>query len=239
MTLCSFDARGVTSDCGAVLAPTLAPSSSFAAMTRPPSRPGWGVRVPKSCVLALVGLVLSACVSPPPKPVNFPPVLEANTLGVGDVFVLVIVGEDKLPTEYTVAPDGSVDVPYIHRIKVAGLEPQQVTDIVRRKLMELQLLTDPSVSVEIKAYNSKRVVVAGEVKTAGSMPLEQGMTLVRAVSQAGGLTSLARKSGVVLRRNIDGKTRAVVVDYEAITNNVIPDVPLQGGDTIFVPQRAF
>ena len=40
-----------------------------------------------------------------------------------------------------------------------------------------------------------RIVVTGEVKQAGSMPLEPGMTLVRAISQAGGVTSLARKSG--------------------------------------------
>ena len=65
------------------------------------------------------------------------------------------------------------------------------------------------------------------------------MTLVRAVSQAGGLTSLARKSAVVLKRTSAGKTRAVIVDYDAITNNQIPDVPLQAGDTIFVPQRPF
>ncbi len=174
-----------------------------------------------------------------PQPVNLPPVVEATTLGVGDVFTLHIVGEDKLPTEYTVAPDGTVDVPYIHRVKVLGLEPQQVTDLVRHQLMAAQVLTDPSVTVEIKAYNSKRVVVTGEVKTAGSMPLEPGMTLVRAISQAGGVTSLARKNGVILRRTVKGKTRAVVVDYEAITNNDIPDVPLQAGDTIHVPQRVF
>ena len=192
-----------------------------------------------AALVGVVGLHVVGCVADIPKAVSLPPVIEGSTLGVGDVFVMVIVGEEKLPVEYTVAPDGSVDVPYIHRIKVLGLEPQQVTDVVRQKLIEGQFLTNPSVSVEIKAYNSKRVVVAGEVKVAGSMALEPGMTLVRAVSQAGGLTSLARKSAVVLKRTSAGKTRAVIVDYDAITNNQIPDVPLQAGDTIFVPQRPF
>jgi polysaccharide export outer membrane protein len=182
---------------------------------------------------------LVACFTEKPRPVVLPPVVEANTLGVGDVFTMVIVGEEKLPTEYTVAPDGTVDIPYIHRISVQGLEPQQVTDLVRQKLVEAEVLTNPSVSVEIKAYNSKRIVVGGEVKTAGAMPLEPGMTLVRALSQAGGLTSLANKNAVLLRRKVGNTTRAVVVDYDAITTNQIPDVPLQAGDTIFVPQRPF
>jgi polysaccharide export outer membrane protein len=192
----------------------------------------------KAWILAALLVVVAGCYEKP-RPVSLPPVVEATTLGVGDVFTLTIVGEDKLPTEFTVAPDGTVDVPYIHRIKVLGLEPQQVTDLVRKKLMDEQVLTNPSVTVQIKAYNSKRVVVTGEVKTAGSLPLEPGMTLVRAISQSGGVTSLARKSAVILRRNVGGKTRAVIVDYEAITNNEIPDVPLQAGDTIHVPQRVF
>jgi len=186
-----------------------------------------------------LSMALVGCVAETPRPVVLPPVVEANTLGIGDVFTMVIVGEDKLPTEYTVAPDGTVDVPYIHRITVLGLEPQQVTDLVRQKLIEGEVLTNPSVSVEIKAYNSKRIVVGGEVKTAGAMPLEPGMTLVRALSQAGGLTSLAKKNAVLLRRRVGNTTRAVIVDYDAITTNQIPDVPLQAGDTIFVPQRPF
>ena len=66
-----------------------------------------------------------------------------------------------------------------------------------------------------------------------------GMTVVRAISQAGGLTSLARRHRIILRRKIGSKTRRVVVDYGAITNNEIPDVPLQAGDTIHVPERVF
>jgi protein involved in polysaccharide export with SLBB domain len=200
------------------------------------ARGGYGMR---RTFLMLGAVALVGCPAPPARPVSLPPVIEANTLGVGDVFTLVMVGEEKLPTEFTVAPDGSVDIPYIHRVKVLGLEPQQVTDLVRQKLIEGQFLTNPSVTVEIKAFNSKRVVVGGEVRNPGAMPLEPGMTLVRALTQAGGLTAIARKEGVMLRRTIEGKTRAVIVDYDAIIHNRIPDVPLQAGDTIFVPQRPF
>ena len=185
------------------------------------------------CVAAVV-----AC-RPSPRAVVLPPVVETASLGVGDVFMLEIVGEQELPKEYTVAPDGTVDIPYINRIKVAGLEPQQVSELVRGRLVTDKILSKPSVSVRMKAYNSKRIVLTGEVKKTGSMVMVPGMTLVRAVSQAGGLTPLARRHNIVLRRRVGKKTRRVVVDYDAITNNEIPDVPLQAGDTIHVPQRIF
>src|SRR5262249_9577732 len=136
---------------------------------------------------ALVVLALGAggC-GPPPRPIELPPPVEVTTLGVGDVFEMHIVGEDKLPSSFTVAPDGSVDLPYIKRVQVAGLEPQEVSALIRKRLIEGAVLVDPSVSVSMKEYNSKRVEVIGEVSKPGSIPLAPGMTLLRAISIAGG-----------------------------------------------------
>jgi polysaccharide export outer membrane protein len=160
-------------------------------------------------------------------------------MGVGDVFELRIVGEEKLPTTFTIARDGTADLPYLKRMKVEGLEPQEVAELVRAKLMAGQILTDPSVSVSIKEYNSKRVVVLGEVQKPGSLPIEPGMTLLRALSMAGGFNSLANKSKVTLRRKVEGKVRVVVISVEDIMSNAVPDVPLQAGDSVNVEQRVF
>ncbi len=174
------------------------------------------------------------------RPPDLPPPRQVTTVGVGDVFELRIVGEDKLPTEYVVAPDGTVDLPYIHRLKVAGLEPQEISDQVRQRLMEEGILTDPSVSVNIKAYNSKRVEVLGQVKKPGSLPLEPGMTLLRAISQAGGFNALADRGHVTIRRKVSSEQiRSATVDVKAILDNEIPDVPLQAGDSIHIPERVF
>lgn len=191
-----------------------------------------------SAALAL-SLAISACGARQPRSVDLPPPVEATTIGVGDVFELRIVGEDKLPSTFTVAPDGTVDFPYVKRLKVAGLEPQELAELVRAKLMEGQILTDPSVSVSIKEYNSKRVEVLGEVQKPGSLPLQPGMTLLRAISMAGGFNSIADKDQVTIRRKSGGKTVAATVSVEDIMENKIPDVPLQAGDSINVAQRVF
>ncbi len=195
-------------------------------------------RVWRRLLLLLLVLLVGGC-RPPPKAVHLPPPVASSSLGPGDVFSLHIIGEDKLPTEYKVAPDGTVDVPYIARITAAGLEPQQLSSRIRDRLIAEKIYTDPSVIVGVIAYNSKTIVVSGEVKKEGSFPYKPGMTLTRAISQAGGLTSLAKGWGVVLRRRLKDKTVRVVVDYEAVRNNEIPDVPLQAGDTIAVPQKVF
>jgi polysaccharide export outer membrane protein len=192
----------------------------------------------RAWLLVMVSLLLVGCRAPA-RAVQLPPPVDVSTVAAGDVFVLQLVGEEKLPVEYTVAPDGTVDVPYLARMRVAGLEPQQIADRIRQALMRAEILTSPSVTVSVKAYNSKRVVVSGEVPKGGALPLAPGMTLVQAVSQAGGLTPLGRGRELVLRRQVGSGTRAVVVDYEAITNNEIPDVLLQAGDTIHVPARVF
>jgi len=192
--------------------------------------------------LVLVALLVSSligCGSTPHR-VDLPAPIESTTVGIGDVLEMQIVGEDKLPTTFVIASDGTVDLPYVKRVKVAGLEPQEIAQLVRAKLMEGQILTDPSVSVSIKEYNSKKIEILGEVQKPGSFALQPGMTLLRAVSLAGGFTSIANKDRVIIRRRVEKtKTKAAIVSVDDIMDNRADDIPLQAGDTIDVKQRAF
>jgi protein involved in polysaccharide export with SLBB domain len=186
-----------------------------------------------------ITMVLAGCGGRPRSRINLPPPVESTTIGSGDVFSLTIVGEDKLPKEFRVAPDGTVDLPYIHRVQVAGLEPQEIADLVRKKLVEGDVLRDPSVAVDIKEYNSKRVVVLGQVQRPGSFPLTPGFTLIQAISQAGGFNSIANRDRVNLTRKNGKQARTIVLSADAITDGSLPDIPLQSGDTIFVNERVF
>jgi polysaccharide export outer membrane protein len=188
---------------------------------------------------AIVAFTLVACAGRPKTRVNLPPPVQSTTIGPGDVFVLTIVGEDKLPKDYRVAPDGTVDFPYIHRVQVAGLEPQEMVDLIRKKLIEADVLRDPSVAIDVKEYNSKRVSVLGQVQKPGSFPLAPGFTLIQAISQAGGFSTIANRDRVNLTRKTGSQTRTVILSVDAITDGSLPDIPLQAGDTIFVTERVF
>jgi len=189
-------------------------------------------------VLLLLVLVTFGCARP--RGSTLPPPVQATSLGVGDAFELRIVGEDKLPTEFTIAADGTVDLPYVERVEVQGLEPQEIASKVKGLLIEKEILLHPSVSVVVKQYSSKRIEVQGEVKKPDAYPLEPGMTLVGAISRAGGMTGIADKDGVTIRRRTKGgKVVAARISYGAIIDNEMPDVPLQAGDTIYVEDRTF
>lgn len=195
----------------------------------------------RSLCLGLFGSVLSGGCGASTKGQSalLEPPTEHTTLGPGDIFNLQIVGERDLPSEYQVARDGTVTLPYVYTIEVAGLEPQELSARVREILIEKEILTDPSVVVTVKEYRSKRVTLLGQVQRPGTFPLAPGMTLLQAISLAGGLTSIAQVARVNLTRTSKKGTKTVVVNVEEIYEGRAPDVLLQAGDHIYVHERIF
>ncbi len=185
-------------------------------------------------VVALLGL---SC-RPTPKPVKLPRSNVDNAVAAGDKFTLQIVGEEKLPIEFEVSGDGSVAFPFINRVNVAGLEKHEIEQAVRERLMAGEFFDSPVVVVTIKEFKSKLVTVSGEVKKPNSFPFVPGMTFTSVIARAGGMTPLAVRYRVKLVRKTKKGTVAVDVDYDAINNNEISDVPLQPGDNITVPRSA-
>ena len=170
---------------------------------------------------------------------DLPPPAYSTTLGPSDEFELRILPARELPVSYQVQPDGSVSIPYVGRLEVAGLEPHQIEAKVREQLIEQKIYTDPSVSVVVKTYRSKRVQILGQIKKPDSYPFEPGMSLLRLISLAGGFTELADDDSVTIRRKLkDGQVKIVELSVDDIIANRIPDVPLQAGDSINVPKSA-
>ena len=170
---------------------------------------------------------------------NLPTPTEKSTVGPGDVFIMEVVGEKELPREYQVASDGSVDLPYLHTVPVAGLEPQEIGRLIRKLLIDKGILSDPSVVVQVKEYNSRRVTIMGQVSKPGTFPYTTGLTLIQALSQAGGLTGIANLDRVNLTRRSGGGSRTVVISIGTIMEGRSADIPLQSGDRIFVHERLF
>ncbi|MDX2051596.1 MAG: polysaccharide biosynthesis/export family protein [Polyangiaceae bacterium] len=191
------------------------------------------------CTLCLLSCAVGCSAHSDNASVRLPDPVESSTLGPGDVFRMEIVGEKDLPQEYQVASDGSVDLPYLHTVMVSGLEPQVVARLVRKLLIEQKFLTDPSVIVSVKEYNSKRVTVLGQVQKPGSFPLTPGLTLIQAISLAGGFNSIAAGDQVNLTRKTKSGSKTVVVSIDAITDGRAQDIPLQASDQIFVRERVF
>jgi polysaccharide export outer membrane protein len=190
--------------------------------------------------VVVLGVLALACGRPHPGPPNLPAPSYSTTVGPGDVFEVSVLGEKDLPREYRVQPDGTVDFPYLDRLKVGGLEPQQIEELIKGELTSRKILVSPQVTLVVKQYNSKKVSVIGAVQKPGSLPWTEGMKLVDAISQSGGFTALADANHVLVTRHVaGGRIVTATVSVDDITDGKLADVPLQAGDTIKVEPRIF
>lgn len=160
-------------------------------------------------------------------------------LGAGDVFEVRVFGEEQLSAQYRVEPDGTIDFPFLGRVPVEGQEPREVATAIADGLREREILVDPQVTVFVAESNSLRVSVMGAVARPGTFPVSPGMTVVQAISGAGGFTALASQNDTVLTRRVGDGVRRFTVPARRISDGRESDIPLQGGDIIFVPERAF
>jgi len=191
-------------------------------------------------VLSLVALVSSGCARSHSARANLPPPSVSTDVGPGDIFEVSVVGEKDIPKEFRVQPDGTIDFPYLDRIVVAGLEPQQMEEMIKTALLDRKILAHPEVTIVVKQYYSKKVNIVGAVQKPGTVPWSDGMKLVEAISLAGGLGALSDGDHVRITRLVGGgKTVTSIVSVDDITDGRMADIPLQAGDTIKVEQRVF
>jgi polysaccharide biosynthesis/export protein len=138
--------------------------------------------------------------------------------------------------EVAVRPDGRISMQLVGDVEIATKTPDDA-----RKLIE-QLFTSrvrtPSVTIQIRKYASNKVFVTGEVPHPGLIDLEGPMSLIGAVSQAGGITIKGNRNKIFLiRRMTDGKAaKRFVKLYERgdITQEALEN--LQPFDVVLVPE---
>jgi len=170
-------------------------------------------------------------------------------LGPGDQIGITVYDYEELTLEKAVLSDGTILMPLLNSVQVAGLTPNQLTQLLERELN--RYLVDPDVSVSLLALRPLEVTVAGEVQRPGPLRLrglldanqnnatEVTPTLSTALVQAGGVTRYGDIRNIVLRRySPNGASEPIVIDlWEAIsTGSNAPDMVLQDGDSIFIPR---
>jgi polysaccharide export outer membrane protein len=161
--------------------------------------------------------------------------LQGATLGLGDVVEVRVYQEKELSGLYRLSSEGSFNFPLVGTVEALGLSAGQLSTILTGRLRD-GFLRNPQVSVFVKEHNSKKVFVLGEVSKPGTFKFEDGMSIVQAITLAGGLKPLAAKNDIVLTRLIDGEEKKFLVPFEAIGLGQVPNVVLQPGDIVFVPE---
>jgi polysaccharide export outer membrane protein len=189
-------------------------------------------------LLALVILLGCADRAVAPYPVSLPPPPSDAALGAGDLFEVRVFGEPQLSSAYEVAADGTINFPLIGAVAVADRTPTQIEKELQARLAD-GYIRSPSVSVRVTEYRSRKVSVFGQVRSPGTFPFTENMSVVEAITRAGGFTGMAKKNAVRITRVQGEATERIVVAVEDIGQGRAPNFLLRPGDVIFVPERMF
>jgi len=155
------------------------------------------------------------------------------------VFEVRVFGEKDLTGKYQVGPEGSIRFPFLGIVQVQGKQADEVAGDIADRLKGGNFLLNPSVSVFVEQTNSKRISIIGAVAKPGTLPIVPGMTVVQAVSNAGGFTPLASKDDTVVTRKVNGKLERYRISVSEVTRGNADDFALRAGDIVFVPERVF
>jgi len=100
-----------------------------------------------------------------------------------------ISGVRQAGFSYRVHADGSIDLPLLGKVVVGGLTVEKAKVLIGEKM--LQFVTDPKVGVTVTKYNSRKILVLGEVARPG-LVLDPGpaLSLAEALAQAGGVEAM-------------------------------------------------
>lgn len=185
-------------------------------------------------------LLLGGCFDQNLRPSSF----ESPTgflLGPEDELEITVWGNKDLTRAAVIRPDGLISMPIIGDVQAAGLTADALAQRIAERLKQY-LATNPSVSVSVKTINSYSVYVLGEVTKPGKFQLKSYITVLQAISMAGGFTDYAKKNKLQVLRiteNGDNKRQEVHIPLrydDLVAGNGGPgNIVLHSGDTVVVP----
>jgi polysaccharide export outer membrane protein len=159
---------------------------------------------------------------------------DTYVIGASDTLTVTVWKEPTLTGSLLVRPDGMISMPLLGDVQACGLTPLQLADLIRAKLKKL--IQDPNVSVVLTQIHSRFIYLLGEVGKRGPLDMTPGMTLLEAISSAGGLTDFANAKKIYILRNEAGTHQKIPVHYkEALKGDTALNLLLKPGDTIVVP----
>jgi polysaccharide biosynthesis/export protein len=155
-------------------------------------------------------------------------------LGPGDKLRVEVYGEPQMSQALQVRPDGKITLTLIGDVLAAGRTSLELRDALTTALKSY--LNSPSVTVIVQDAVANQIDVVGEVASPGQQVLLGPVTILQAVSRAGGPKEFAKTGGIyVLRPGANGTPQRLDPQYKDALKGKIAPMVLQPGDTVVVP----
>lgn len=201
----------------------------------------------------MVNLFLAALVllqaAAAPAPAQSPTTNPTYVVGPTDVLSIRVFDEPTLSCDCTVDADGSITFPLVGRVEIGGKTLRE-TETILTTLLRKDYVRRAQVSVEVKNYRSRSIYVLGEVRQPGKYAIDNEVTLLEVIANAGSLTPAAGNT-IVIRRQKDPRApvtgpadpgqdtgiEIMRISYDDLREGrKLSNISLQDGDTLFVPE---
>jgi polysaccharide export outer membrane protein len=156
-------------------------------------------------------------------------------IGPNDILNIHVWREPELTRDVTVTPDGRITFPLIGNIMAQGKTVTELKEIITGKLKNF--VTAPEVTVIVNESRSMKIYVIGQVKTPGPYPLAPDMTVLQALSTAGGFTEWADTKNIMIVRRQGRKDIQLRFNHKKFISgkDLKQNILLKPNDTIVVP----
>jgi polysaccharide export outer membrane protein len=184
-------------------------------------------------ILSFLGSCLIRDLEPPPE--SRPEIADTFIIGPEDVLQIHVWKQKNISVTVPVRSDGKITVPLIKDIQAAGLTPDTLSFEIAARLKKY--IEEPTVTVIVEAINSLKISVSGNVNSPGVYKIGGAISLIEAISLAGGLTELATDEQIrIVRKTQNGEENIYQIDYNAVINGDIKNnISIYPGDSVIVP----
>jgi polysaccharide biosynthesis/export protein len=214
-----------------------------------------------SRVLALAGwlaintLIISCASSPPVAPTPTAaasstahgassatkPVDNDYIIGPGDTLQVFVWRNPELSVSVPVRPDGKISTPLVEDMVAVGKTPPQLARDMEKVLSEYVRSPKVNIILTTAASAFSLVKVVGQVAHPQALAYREGMTVLDAVLEVGGLGQFASGNRARVVRIVNGEQTVIHVKLDNLLNggDQKENIPLKPGDVLVVPQSIF
>jgi polysaccharide export outer membrane protein len=196
----------------------------------------------------LLPLLVAACQQPATDTTRAqaaaaaPAIAPDYVIGPGDSLSIFVFRAPELSIEVPVRPDGRISMPLVADIDAAGKTPIQLSRDIENRLKEY--VREPAVTVIVRSFigpASRQVRIVGEAAQPRAIAFREGMTVLDALIEAGGLTRYASgNSARLIRRETDPQQVIPLRLNDLLrAGDTSQDLALRPGDTLVIPQGWF
>ncbi|MGP8104972.1 MAG: polysaccharide biosynthesis/export family protein [Desulfobaccales bacterium] len=182
---------------------------------------------------------------------------ENYRLGPEDEIEIRVWDHDDLTRKTRIAMNGTISFPFVGDIKAGGLTVLELQKEIEHRLGPNYII-DPHVNVTVTEFKSQKFFVVGNVQKPGTYPLTKNITVVEAISLAGGVSTgtgnkpASSAIAIIVRAHPDSK-----IDQPRLPNQSRPEekitvslaaalagdrkqnLEIKNGDTIYIPTLVY